>query len=549
MHWSFCSTKLSLKWSAECLSEQIPRELPLPPATFAEVFMVPVSAVHPPVSAEVVNARRLFLGSCMALIATSTAFGVVGASMLALKNEFVLTNQHLGWIGGAALWGFTISMVLFGPFVDSIGMKNLMRLAWVAHFVGTLTLIFATGFNSLFVGALVIAMGNGLVEAACNPLVATLYPDDKTVKLNQFHVWFPGGIALSGVTAYLLHQMGVANWQITVGLILVPTIVYGIIFWGQTFPQTERVQSGYSTGEMWRATLFNPFFLLLLFVMTITASMELGPNRWVPAVLEAGGIAGILVLAYINGLMAILRYRAGDVVHRLQPTGILLVGAVLAGSGLFWLSYAETGVMAFAAATIFAIGVCYFWPTILGLVAERNVQGGALALALMGGMGMAATGLVTSPLMGKIADRYGHEQLPVEQTVSVLQSAVATFPTLAQQAEGRQGVDLLDAANTAQAVLIEFEARGALPEIATANALRAIISSGAVSPAVEEAQSILGPADNYGGRMSFRWIAPLSVILVFIFGILYVRDRRRPGSHLTKGTIERAQKEAGITAR
>ena len=474
-----------------------------------------------------VDARRLFLGSCLALVATSTAFGVVGASMLAFKNEFILTNQQVGWIGGAALWGFTVSMVVFGPFVDSIGMKNLVRLAWVAHFVGTLTIVFATGFTMLFVGALIIALGNGLVEAACNPLVAALYPQDKTVRLNQFHVWFPGGIAISGVVAYLLAQAGITNWQITIALILVPTILYGIMFLGQEFPVTERVQSGYSTSEMWRATLFNPFFLLLLLVMMVTASIELGPNRWVPAVLEAGGIPGILVLAYINGLMAVLRYRAGDVVHRLHATGILLAGAVLAGIGLLWLSFAETGAMAFASATVFAIGICYFWPTMLGLVAERNVRGGALALALMGGAGMAAVGLVTSPVMGGIADRYAHEQLPVDETVRVLQTVSETFPALAEKAGGPRGGDLRAAAASADTVLAHHRDHGDLPPIETANALRTIVSSGAESPAVADARAILGPADNYGGRMSFRWVAPLSIFLVLVFGMLYLNDRRR----------------------
>jgi hypothetical protein len=278
---------------------------------------------------------------------------------------------------------------------------------------------------------------------------------------------------------------------------------------------------------MWRATLLNPFFLLLLVVMTVTASMELGPNRWVPAVLEAGGIPGILVLAYINGLMAVLRYRAGDVVHRLQPTGILLAGSILAGVGLWWLSFAETGAVAFASATIFAVGICYFWPTMLGLVAERNVRGGALALALMGGAGMAAVGLVTSPVMGEIADRYAHEQLPAEQTVRVLESTAQTFPALAEAAEGRQGDDLRAAAASAERVLSHHREHGALPEIDTANALRTIISSGADSPAVADAQAILGPADNYGGRMSFRWVAPLSVLLVLVFGALYMTDRRQ----------------------
>jgi fucose permease len=447
--------------------------------------------------------------------------------MLAFKNEFILTNQQVGWIGGAALWGFTVSMVVFGPFVDSIGMKNLVRLAWVAHFVGTLTIVFATGFTMLFVGALIIALGNGLVEAACNPLVAALYPQDKTVKLNQFHVWFPGGIAISGVVAYLLAQAGITNWQITIALILVPTILYGIMFLGQEFPVTERVQSGYSTSEMWRATLFNPFFLLLLLVMMVTASIELGPNRWVPAVLEAGGIPGILVLAYINGLMAVLRYRAGDVVHRLHATGILLAGAVLAGIGLLWLSFAETGAMAFASATVFAIGICYFWPTMLGLVAERNVRGGALALALMGGAGMAAVGLVTSPVMGGIADRYAHEQLPVDETVRVLRTVSETFPALAEKAGGPRGGDFRAAAASADTVLAHHRDHGDLPPIETANALRTIVSSSAESPAVADARAILGPADNYGGRMSFRWVAPLSIFLVLVFGMLYLNDRRR----------------------
>jgi MFS family permease len=481
------------------------------------------------------NAGRLFLGSCMALIATSTAFAVVGASMLAIKNQFILTNAQVGWIGGAALWGFTVSMVVFGPFVDTVGMKNLLRLAFATHLAGALTMIFAGGYAMLFIGALVIAMGNGLVEAACNPLVAAIYPENKTVKLNQFHVWFPGGTVLGGLASYALDQVGITDWRAKLGLILIPTVLYGIIFLGQHFPQTERVRAGYTTSGMWRATLMNPLFLLLLGTMAITASLELGPNRWVPAVLQAGGIPGILVLVYINGLMAILRYRAGDVVHRVRPTGILLASAILAGLGLLWLSYAETTLMAFAAATVFAVGVCYFWPTMLGLVAERNVRGGALALALMGGMGMAATGLVTSPAMGKIADRYAHERLPVTETVDVLRSASTTFPELAAQAPGRQGEDMRHAAAAAQRVVATYETSRALPEIETANALRAIESSGGSSPLVGRAQAILGPADNFGGRMSFRWVAPFSILAALIFAALFVGDRKRGAYSATDG--------------
>ena len=475
-----------------------------------------------------VRARRLFVGACVALIATSVTFAVVGAVMLTLKREFVLTNQQVGWIGGAALWGFAVSQLIFSPLCDTLGMRVLMWLAFVCHVAGALTMIAADGFWLLFSGALVLALGNGLVEAACNPLVASLYPDQKTVKLNQFHVWFPGGIVIGGVSAYLLDLAGFGSWQLKIGLILVPTLLYGHLLLRQRFPATEGVRAGVGMGEMFRAALTTPLMLLMLFAMAITASTELGPNRWVPAVLEAGGIPGILVLAWISGLMAVLRYRAGPVVQRLSPTGVLLCSSVVALVGLVWLSFAETTAMAFLSATVFAAGITYFWPTMLGFVSERIPKSGALGLGLMGAVGMAVVGLLTSPQLGRIADEYGHARLPEAETVELLRQVDASFEVFIHEPTG-DPADARAALDASRAVLASYEQTGVLPEIATANALRAIIDSGAASPLVAEAQATLGPADNYGGRVSFRFISPFTALLILIFGGLYLHDRRTGG--------------------
>ena len=330
------------------------------------------------------NPDRLFLGSCVALIATSVAFATVSAVMFALKGEFVLTNAEVGWIGGAAIWGFAVSQVVFAPLCDTLGMRWLLRMAFVGHLGGTVLMILGGGFVTLFAGALIIAMANGLVEAACNPLVATLYPDNKTVKLNRFHVWFPGGIVLGGLAAFGLDQLGLTSWQLKLALILVPTLAYGYLLLGQRFPQTEGRRSGVSMGQMFGATLRTPLMLLFLVCMAMTASLELGPNRWVTAVLEAGGLAGILVLVYINGIMAVMRFWAGPVVHRLSPTGILLASAAISGVGLFWLSGGGSTATTFAAATVFAVGVCYLWPTMLGFVSEQIPRSGALGLGADG---------------------------------------------------------------------------------------------------------------------------------------------------------------------
>jgi MFS family permease len=466
----------------------------------------------------------------MSLVATSVTFAVVGAVMGALKQEFVLTNLQVGWIGGAALWGFAVSQLVFAPLCDTLGMRPLLRLAFLSHLLGALTMIFAGGFGGLFAGALILSMGNGLVEAACNPLVAALYPDDKTVKLNQFHVWFPGGIVLGSVAAYLLGGLGA--WQLKLGLILIPTLLYGLMMLRETFPATEGVQAGVSMGEMFKATFATPLMLLMLFCMAITASTELGPNRWVPAVLEAGGIPGILVLAWINGVMAVLRYKAGAVVHRFSPTGVLLGCAVVSIIGLAWLSYAETTPMAFLSATVFAVGVCYFWPTMLGFVSERIPRSGALGLGLMGAVGMAVVGLVTTPQMGRVADEAGHARIPTEPTVVLFTDVVQRYPELAESAPGATGGDLLAASETVALALDAYAATGALPAVTTANALRAIIDSPDAETSTEAA-AILGPADNYGGRVSFRAILPFTALLIPIFGGLYLSDRRAGGYRVT----------------
>ena len=480
------------------------------------------------------RAQRLFLGSCVALIATSVAFATVGAVMLSLKNEFVLNNAQVGWIGGAALWGFAVSQLIFSPLCDTLGMRFLLRLAFLCHLLGTLVMVFASGFWLLFTGALIIALGNGLVEAACNPLVAALYPDNKTVKLNQFHVWFPGGIVLGGLAVYAMDAAGLNGWQLKLVLILIPTIAYGFLVLREEFPQTEGVQSGVSMGEMFKATFTTPLMILMLIGMAMTASVELGPNRWVPAVMQSGGIPGILVLVWINGLMAVMRYKAGPVVHRLSPTGILLASSIIAGIGLLWLSYAESGGVAFASATVFAIGVCYFWPTMLGFVSERIPRTGALGLGLMGAVGMAVVGLITAPQMGRIADEYAHDQFNAPVVAAHLEESRDAMSARISELPEATAEDFRSAIAATDDVLDVYNSTGALPEQSTADAMRLIVSSGADGEIVEVVQSHLSPADNYGGRISFRYVVPLCGVLAIIFLALFLGDRRRGGYRIEK---------------
>lgn len=349
-----------------------------------------------------INKNRLFYASCIALIVTSMTFAIRARLETVFGSDFGLTSEELGFAFGPAFWGFTLAMVIGGPLVDIFGMKRIMWLAFLGHAAGILLTILATDFITLFIGTLLTGLGNGMVEAACNPLVATMYPKEKTKMLNRFHVWFPGGIVIGSVVAYVMIDVLNLGWQMLVGILFIPLIVYGYLFFGQKMPKTERVQMGISTVDMWKAVV-KPLFLLMGFCMLLTASTELATTQRISSLLVETGVSAILVLAFINGIMALGRAFAGPVVHRLSNSGVLLFSAVFSCLGLLWLSYAQ-GATTFAAAAVFAIGVCYFWPTMLGFVAEYVPESGALGLSIMGGLGMLSVSAVL-PLMGFVLDR------------------------------------------------------------------------------------------------------------------------------------------------
>lgn len=370
------------------------------------------------------NPSRLFTASCVALIVTAMSFALRGAATGAWVTELSLTNEQAGWVNGTAFWGFTLAMVFGGPLVDAVGLKRIVGVAFVGHAAGIALTLVAWDFWSLFAGTLLFGVANGSVEAACNPLVAALYPNDQTTKLNHFHVWFPGGIVIGGLLSFAFGSMGL-GWKAQFATMIIPLVAYGFLFFGQQFPQTERVQRGESTASMFAACT-SPGFLLIVGCMLLTAATELGPSQWIPSILEHAGVSGILVLVWITGLMAVGRMFAGPFVHRLSPIGMLIASAATSAVGLYAMSH-TSGVMLFGSATVFAFGVCFFWPTMLGYVAENYPKTGALGLAIMGGAGMLSVSFVLPAIGGwydtGIAERSGSGEPPVGEALAAIQSA------------------------------------------------------------------------------------------------------------------------------
>lgn len=355
---------------------------------------------------------QLFVASCLALLVTSLSFGIRAGILGRLGVQFELSAGELGTIAATAFWGFPLAVIIGGFIVDIIGMKRLLIVAFIFHLAGILLTVFAGGYWSLFISTLFIGIANGTVEAACNPLVATIYSDNKTTKLNHFHLWFPGGIVIGTLLVFFLDKMGV-GWQIQVGLMAIPTLIYGYLFSKLDFPVTERVASGVSAGDMYKS-LLNPLFIVMIILMFGTAITELFTGQWIDVLLKNVSDNAILLLTIETGIMVIGRGFAGPVVHKLSPTGVLLISAILAAVGLYLLGH-STGNMLFVGAIVFGMGVCYFWPTMLGFVSETLPKTGAVGMNLMGGAGMFAVSVYTI-FMGGYYDKLVAAKLPVGDT-------------------------------------------------------------------------------------------------------------------------------------
>lgn len=403
-----------------------------------------------------INPSRLFIASCLALLVTSLTFAIRAKIEGVFSTDYHLTAEEIGWAFGPAFWGFTLATFLGGLVIDVVKTHRFIWLAFASHLVGLSALLLADDKITLFVANLIIGFGNGSVEAACNPLVATIFPKEKSRMLNRFHVWFPGGIVIGGLLSWVVMTQWNLSWQLLTSLLFIPLAIYGYLFFGQAIPETERVATGVTYRDMFKnlaapvtilvlvslmilsasvpgmqldfssnlpymllgvvvisvvveGRLVNKvslLFPLMLLAMFLTASTELGTNQWINALLENAGIDPMIILVVVTGIMAVGRYFAGPIIHRFNPSGVLLGSAVLSVAGLYLLSSAVGPAMTLGAAVLFAIGVCYFWPTMLGFVSEYIPGAGALGLSVIGGAGMVATSMVL-PIMGRSIDNAG----------------------------------------------------------------------------------------------------------------------------------------------
>jgi MFS family permease len=350
----------------------------------------------------------------------------------------------------------------------------------------------------LYVGMFLFAIGNGTAEAVVNPLVATLFPKNKTHYLNILHAGWPGGLIIGGLASFFM--VGKVKWEIQMSLFMIPVVFYGLMIFGQHYPKSEAKEHGVTFGEM-LAEFAQPVLLLLLLIHAMVGYVELGTDSWISNItgnIMASPQKGLMLFVYTSALMFTLRFFAGPIVHKISPLGLLAVGAACGTLGLIFLGGANSIVACIIGATIYGFGKTYYWPTMLGVVSERFPKGGAITIGAVGGIGMLSAGLLGGPGIGYKQDYFASNELKsrapavYEEYKSPTKNRFLVFPEI-------QGLDGTKVAGI----------RAKPPEQLSAN------------------EKQVHEADLYGGRTALKVTAavPATMALLYIVLILYFKSK------------------------
>jgi hypothetical protein len=359
---------------------------------------------------------RLLFTSNLAIFTIGLGFAVRAAIAedLRVKIFDVIDPAQSATMVGQALGmtflGFAFTLLIGSALVDVLGSKRILVFSALSNLAGSLLVLWASirpvdasSYTLVLIGLMLTGLGWGGVEGAVNPLVVSIDPANKIKRLNILHAWWPAGIVFGGLFSIGVKAAGLP-WQTNLVVLCIPALAIVMLVRGQLFPVTERVAQGVSYADMCRELVRRPQFLIFLCCMWLTTSSELAPGQWVDLTLShTVGMSGIFILIYVSTLMFVMRHFAGPIAHRLSSIGLLWLSSLLAAIGLFALSRAYSPVTAVLAATIWGAGVCFMWPTMLAVVSERFVRGGALAMGLMGFTGGMAIQFLL-PALGKVFD-------------------------------------------------------------------------------------------------------------------------------------------------
>lgn len=501
------------------------------------------------------NRSKLMLASFLTLVASGVGFATRTAVGGIWEANFGIDGSQFGAILGAGFLGFGIMIFVGGFIVESIGYKTVLIVAFLLHLASAVMLIMAPGlfdgwaeggdtatatqnvYSLLYWSAFIFSICQGLYEAVINPLIAQIYPENKTHYLNILHAGWPAGMIIGGLFAagFIGQDCWFVQipWQWALSSFALVVVAYGILALPEKFPPTV-AQGASSMSGLFSCFASWPFWVLIV-LHGLIGYMELGVDSWVTKLMENLLPNAILILVYTSLLMFILRFFAGPIVHKLNPIGLLFVSSIIACLGLLWLgSGIESVAIIFAAATFYSLGKAFLWPTMLAVAGERYPLSGAVAMGALGAAGMITVGQVGNPAIGH-KQGYNMAAILKEKSAETFEryAAVDDPNTDAKEDEsklfGMYPFRPISATKLAAANGIEYKEDGSIDEESLAAINEAALlkpeEKAAMLENIEEDAKLVQEANLEGGYKALTLTAyiPAAMAVGFLILLLYYK--------------------------
>ncbi len=355
------------------------------------------------------NYKKTKIACYLGFITQAIAANFAPLLFLKFHSDYNISLGNIALISTCFFFTQLVVDIFCARFVDRIGYRTCIVASEVSSALGLIGLAFLpeilpNPFTGIIISVMIYAIGSGLIEVLCSPIIEACPFENKEATmslLHSFYCWGSVGTILVSTAFFVI--FGIDSWKwLAVLLALVPAInIYNFA----TCPIEYLVEDG--EGMSISALFRMPVFWVAMILMVCSGASELSMSQWASAYAEAalglsktmGDLLGPCLFAVAMGICRILYGKYGEKVNLskfMLGSGILCVGCYILAS-LF-----SNPVIGLAGCILCGFSVGIMWPGTLSISSKKFPSGGTAMFALLamagdlgGSVGPAIVGRVT----------------------------------------------------------------------------------------------------------------------------------------------------------
>lgn len=361
------------------------------------------------------NYQQTLLACYLGFITQAISANFLPLLYLPFHKNYGISLGNLALISTCFFFTQLVVDYFCAKIVDRIGYRVCIVTSEITSALGLAGLaflpdLFPTPYAGILVCVFLYAIGSGLIEVLCSPIVEACPFKNKegTMSiLHSFYCWGSVGVILG--TTLFFHLFGVEKWRI-MALIWALIPLYNIYNFS-VCPIEHLVEDGkgMTIGELLRTKVF----WLLMVLMVCAGSCELAMGQWASAFVESalhvsktvGDLAGPCGFAVFQGISRVFYGKYGE---KVELTGFMIASGILCLCCYLLAAFAGMPLMGLIGCTLCGFSVGIMWPGSISIASKTLPAGGTAMFAFLA-LGGDLGGSVGPTIVGAVSQNAGND--------------------------------------------------------------------------------------------------------------------------------------------